>query len=77
MSVDIGDSVSYWTPEREEVMALVTRAYSPSHGTDPSVNLVFVSPDENSTDQYGRQIKRATSVPHQSNQHAPGNFWCK
>jgi hypothetical protein len=73
MSVDIGDSVSYWTVYNEEVIALVTEVYG--SGTYASVNLVFVSPNENSLDQYGRQIERANAVPHQRNQGANRNFW--
>lgn len=38
----------------------------------PSVNVVFVVSDEAKTDSYGRQIDRATSVPHESLQSAHG-----
>lgn len=41
----------------------------------PGVNLVYVNKDEGMKDQYGRQIQRATSVVHISNQAAPGRYW--
>jgi hypothetical protein len=40
-----------------------------------SLNVVFASGDENKVDGYGRQLERATSIPHESSQAAPGNFW--
>lgn len=42
----------------------------------PSLNTIIVDPDESKSDSYGRQINRNyTSVPHQSNQPAHGNYW--
>lgn len=41
----------------------------------PSVNVVFVTDDGNRTDPYGRQIDRATSVPHHEDQTAHGYYW--
>lgn len=38
----------------------------------PSINLVHISREEEKTDTYGRQIERATSVPHESTQTANG-----
>ena len=40
-------------------------------------NLVFVNPDEGMTDSYGRQTAHDSSVVHESNQTAHGNFWKK
>jgi hypothetical protein len=42
---------------------------------DPSLNLVFVSDKDSEVDQYGRQIKRETSVVAEKNQAAHGRFW--
>ena len=41
----------------------------------PSVNLLYVSPNTTETDQYGRQIKRESSVVYQTSQGAHGNYW--
>ncbi len=42
----------------------------------PSLNTVLVDPDPSKTDSYGRQINRNfTSVVHESNQSAHGNYW--
>lgn len=41
----------------------------------PSINVVFVSDDLTKHDQYGQQIERRTSVPHNSNQSAHGYCW--
>jgi hypothetical protein len=40
-----------------------------------SINLAYVSGNLEDTDSYGTQIKRETSVCHQSNQSAPGRYW--
>lgn len=41
----------------------------------PSINLIIVSDDETKKDSYGRQIERHTSVVHEVNQLAHGNYW--
>ncbi len=41
----------------------------------PSVNLLWVSPDESKQDANGRQIERSSSVVHESSQGAHGMFW--
>lgn len=71
--VEIGDAVVYVDPAGYEHEALITAIHG--GGEKPSLNLVFVVVDENSEDQYGRQINRATSVPERENQAANGNFW--
>ena len=44
---------------------------------EPSVNLIFVSPDKDRKDSYGRQIERRSSSVHMlPNQAAYGNGWC-
>lgn len=69
----IGDAVWYVDPIGTQRAALLTAV----HGGDstPCVNLVFVSGDEERHDSYGRQIERESSVVHESNQSAHGNFW--
>jgi hypothetical protein len=69
----VGSRVIYTDPVGREHDALVTADW----GNTPtgSINLVYVSDDEASTDQYGRQIERKTSVVHKESQAAPGNFW--
>jgi hypothetical protein len=42
----------------------------------PGCNLLFMSKDQDKKDNYGRQLERATSVPHKSAQVAAANFWC-
>ena len=58
--------------------ALVTNVFdggTPEKYPNPSINVIFVSPNGDRTDQYGRQIEHETSVPHQSNQSAHGYKW--
>ncbi len=65
--VKIGDSVKFIDAMRNKHHALVTAVWS-----EHCINLVFVSEDENRTDQYGRQIERHTSVIHISQQTGEG-----
>lgn len=69
----VGQSVVYVDPRRQERPALVTAIHSSYE--NPSINVVFVNDDEAQRDNYGQKIERATSVPHQSDQKAPGNYW--
>lgn len=77
--VVIGQCVDFVDEYGKSHEALVTTVFSSGHigddGPLPSVNVVYVSDDENTTDQYGRQIARKTSVVHESNQYAHGMFW--
>jgi hypothetical protein len=52
----------------------VTNCFGPLE-SKPSINVVVVNNDENQTDTYGRKIERFTSVVHESNQYAHGNYW--
>lgn len=66
-----GDSVIYHDPKGAPHPALVTAVWSPI-----CVNVVFVSPSADETDQYGRQIKRETSVTSgKSHGQAHGRYW--
>lgn len=77
--IKIGDTVELVDETGISHVALVTTLFTSGHPGDgvasPSLNVVFVSADEAKHDQYGRQIDRRTSVPHETNQHAPGLFW--
>ena len=43
----------------------------------PCINLVFVVPNSNQQDQYGRQKESSASVQHLTAGYpATGNFWC-
>lgn len=71
---EIGDHVILVDPVAKEHHALVTSVFTGA--SFPSLNVVYVSDDETATDQYGRQLaSRATSVVHESNQYAHGNYW--
>lgn len=73
----VGSSVVFVDSFGHERAALVTANHG---GTNPvpaecSINVVIVSDNPDEGDSYGRQIKRETSVVHQSRQSAGGNFW--
>jgi hypothetical protein len=60
----VGDTVVYHDTKGLPHNALVTANWG---GSDhPLLNLVFVSGNEDRTDNFGRQIERETSVPHKS-----------
>jgi hypothetical protein len=70
----IGDVVEYVDPTGHSHNAIVTADWGAGSPT-ASLNLVYVSDDESETDQYGRQIKRDTSVVAEASQPAHGRFW--
>lgn len=69
----VGSAVIFVDQLKKRHNALVTS----THGFQehPSINLVFVSDDENAHDQYGQQIVHETSIVHQSDQSAFGFYW--
>lgn len=75
----IGDVVTYTDHIGRRLNALITAVWDGGHlpgQGQPSLNVVYVDPDESKTDIYGRQIGRdASSVPHKTDQAAPGYFW--
>jgi hypothetical protein len=72
----IGSLVVFVDPHSVPRPALLTQVWQPwGDSQEPSVNLVFVSGDENRKDSCGRQTEHSTSVPHRSNQAAPGLYW--
>lgn len=68
-----GQHVIYVDPTAVARQALVTAVHGT--GETPSINVVLVDHDPNQRDSYGAKIKRETSVVHQSNQSARGNYW--
>jgi|ERR671914_57236 hypothetical protein len=76
--VKIGDAVIFVDRYGRRRSALVTAVwgqYATPQSPAPGVNVVLVSDDPAKDDSYGRQIERETSVVHQSNQVAHGNYW--
>lgn len=74
--VQIGEAVIYCDSLQREHEAIVTNVFGGREGVyEPSVNVVYTSPDESKTDTYGRQLERDTSVMHRSSQQAPGRWW--
>lgn len=74
--MEIGDTVVFTDPTGRDFNALLTAVHG-GNVESPSVNLVYVSDDAGEYDQYGRQIKRNTSVVHETNQAAHGMKWRK
>lgn len=81
-SVQKGDPVIFVDDRRRAHHALVTAVHGENAwGEDeraqraPSINLAFVSGDEERTDSYGRQIERQSSIVHRAEQEADGLYW--
>lgn len=74
-----GDHVIFVDAKGQEHDALVTEVFGSETWTrdyeGPCINVVFVSTDENRTDQYGRQLERVTSVVPLDRQFAKGMYW--
>jgi len=68
--IHIGDMVVFHDPKGDPHNSFVTAVWS-AH----CINVVFVSTDENRTDQFGRQIERESSVEHASILGVHGNCW--
>jgi hypothetical protein len=64
-----GHDVPHWATEES------IAAHKAAPFVIPSINLVYVVGEEDKTDSYGRQIDRATSVPHKSSQTAHGYYY--
>lgn len=66
----IGEAVKVVTSDYRETFGLVIAVHGPGYGegenfTPPLINVVYVSPDANKSDSYGRQIERdLTSLGH-------------
>jgi hypothetical protein len=68
--VAIGDAVIFTDAKGHDRPAVCTNSFGPK-----CINVAFVSDDTARTDSYGRQLERATSVPHQGSAFAHGYFW--
>lgn len=82
--VRVGDHVRFTDQVGRTHDALVTAVHggNVNLGDDeayledrPSLNLVWVNDDPEHYDQYGRQIKRDTSITHRGDQAAHGFYW--
>lgn len=71
----VGKAVKFTDTKGVQHDALVTCDFSTKTYSPGSVNVTYVSSDSDKSDPYGRQIERASSIPHKSNQSAHGNFW--
>jgi hypothetical protein len=70
----IGDVVEFVDELGNEHNAIVTQVWG-DPDNNPSINVVYVTDNENSTDQYGRQLERKTSVVPANLQPAHGMFY--
>ena len=66
----VGQVVVYHDPRGKPHNALVTAIWS-----EHCINVVIVDPNEGSTDTYGRQIERHTSLQHASLAMVHGEYW--
>lgn len=73
-AVHVGDHVIYVDHYGKARDALITAVWGQADQC-PAINVVFVTNDEARKDQYGNQIERDSSVVHESNQAAHGNYW--
>ena len=77
-TLKMGGPVIYVDHRGVERDALVTQIWGPVDDLEnnpPSINLVYVSGDEDKDDSWGRQIDRDSSVVHEKHQGAHGNKW--
>lgn len=66
----VGDVVIFCDSSSVDHNALVTAVWTPQ-----CVNIVYINGDENSKDQYGRQISRSTSTIRMSDNTAHGFYF--
>jgi hypothetical protein len=84
--VHVGEKVIYFDEFGKEHTALTTAVWGDRYEViddnggstlwEPSINLLFVSPDEKREDSYGRQVERRSSCCPVSVQSAWGNCYC-
>jgi hypothetical protein len=85
VALDTGDAVTFVDEYGFERAAIVTanwgtKQYDPvdPKAQAPAINLAFVNPNPAMTDQYGRQMCRASSVTHRKHRgECPGRYWFK
>lgn len=80
--VEIGQPITYVDHHGVPRPALVTQVWGECRYDDdgklcnaPCINIVCVSLDEKKDDSWGRQVERDSSVVHEMDQQAHGNFW--
>ena len=85
---EVRDAVIYFDEYRRECPALLEAVHGevsggpvPGHEQQewyvPCVNLMFISPDPDKTDGYGRQKDHRSSCVHASSQNPRvGSYWC-
>lgn len=72
----IGKVVSYADEYGKFHEALITNCFSLNEAGEPmTVNLVYVSTEADSTDQYGRQLVRKSSCVRRNEHSAHGNWF--
>lgn len=72
----VGDAVVFTDPDGIEHGALLANVFdNGGEVADPTVNVVYVSGDSSKSDNYGRQIERASSVVHHSRSTVLGYTW--
>ncbi len=70
----VGDVVVYHDERGVPHNALLTAVWG-KRSDGPAVNLLFVSGSEADHDDYGRQMKRESSVTHVSKTNVHGRYW--
>ncbi len=70
----VGAHVIYVDPVGRQHQAFITAIWGTPKDC-PLVNLVYANSDENSTDSYGRQIQRQTSLHHRSAYEVHGQYY--
>jgi hypothetical protein len=76
--LEVGSPILFVDKNRRHLQAIVTEIHGQTEYDEdnpPALNLVYVSPESNEVDCFGRQIRRESSVVHKSRQSANGNYW--
>jgi len=68
----VGNGVVFHDEKGVARDALVTCVHG---GCTDCINLLYVDPNEGSTDEHGRQIVRQSSVPHKEASGVHGFYW--
>ena len=68
--IAVGDAVVFHDSQNQPHNALVTAVWDPD-----CINVVFIAPAADLTDEMGRQRDYLTSLIHRDKTGAPGNYW--
>ncbi len=77
-TLNVGDHVVFVDQRYVEHDALVTVVWGKEEfepGSEPCINLLYVSKNTEKKDDHGRQIERESSVVHKTNQQASAFYW--